>query len=112
MTMLGRDVMVRILDVAEKTLPPRFDLMREMLAANNSEQLAFLAHATRSSATAAGFDALKQDAELMERAAKAQDFTMVAQLIALCEKDFMAGLAAARRLIARINSQEMVAPNR
>lgn len=97
---LGSVAMRKILDAAERTIPQRFRQMRHSLDSDAIEPIAALAHATRSSAAAAGFEALFVSAGRLEVAAKAEDAAGVARHLADCEAGFAEAIREARLLLA------------
>lgn len=97
---LGGETMIRILDIAEATLPKRFSKMRQLLADASPDLLASLAHATRSSAASAGFEALFESAGRLETAAKADDLKAATRYLAECEANYGLAMGEARRLVA------------
>jgi two-component system sensor histidine kinase TorS len=111
---LGRDTMLRILDVAAATLPRRFSVMRRQLADKEFEKLSSLAHATRSSAASAGFDALFESARRLEAGAEARDLRAVKRHLSACEKNYGLAMAEARGLaaVAAPTAQDKVVANR
>jgi len=96
---LGSATMRKILDAAEKTIPQRFRQMRHSLAQGAVEPVAALAHATRSSAASAGFEALFLNAGRLEAAAKAGDGIAAERHLADCEENYAAAMREARSLV-------------
>jgi HPt (histidine-containing phosphotransfer) domain-containing protein len=111
---LGSVAMRKILDAAERTIPQRFRQMRHSLASDAIEPVAALAHATRSSAGAAGFEALFVSAGRLEAAAKAGDAASVHRHLADCEAGFAEAMREARGILAADGeaAQESLVANR
>ena len=96
---LGPATVKRILDVAADTVPARFAAMTRALSQKHFDRLAELAHATRSSAAAAGFTSLLDAAALLEEAARANHAGRSRRLLATCKRSYQAAMAEARRLL-------------
>jgi CheY-like chemotaxis protein len=97
---LGSATVQKILDAAQKTIPQRFRQMRHSLDQGVVEPIAALAHATRSSAASAGFEALFLSAGRLEAAATAGLRSEVERHLADCEALYAEARREARRLVA------------
>jgi two-component system sensor histidine kinase TorS len=82
---LGPDAMRRILTLADATLPKRFARMRSALERQDFDGLKGMAHATFSTASAAGFTQLSRDARALERSAAKRDGRAAQQHLTRCE---------------------------
>jgi two-component system sensor histidine kinase TorS len=98
---LGRDAVLRILSVVDRTLPQRFEEMHTALTSGDMEALARLAHVTYSSAAAAGFRRLCDAAAALEAIAKSGPTADAGKLIAECESHYRSSMAEARRHVGR-----------
>lgn len=96
---LGPDAMRRILALADETLPKRFDRMRSALERHDFDDLKGLAHATFSTASAAGFTQLSQEARALEQSASARDGTAVLRHLDRCETAYRVASAEAAALL-------------
>jgi two-component system sensor histidine kinase TorS len=96
---LGPDAMRRILALADETLPKRFERMRGALERQEFDELKAMAHATFSTATAAGFAQLGRDARALEQNAGKRDEHMTGRLLAECEAAYRAASAEAALLL-------------
>jgi two-component system sensor histidine kinase TorS len=97
---LGSAMVRKILDAAQKTIPQRFRQMRHSLDRGVVEPIAALAHATRSSAAAAGFEALFLSAGRLEAAATGGSRPEVERYLAESEALYAEAMREARRLVA------------
>jgi two-component system sensor histidine kinase TorS len=93
---LGTEQMRRLLGIVEETMPPRLDAMRSAVDTGDYARLADLAHATRSTAASAGFIALLQAAEALERAAKVHNDTAARNIMARCDSCYWAAISEAK----------------
>lgn len=96
---LGGVSMGRILDAAEKAIPQRFEQIRSNVAQGSTERVAALAHATRSSAASAGFQALYVSAGMLETAAKSDDMEGAMRHLQDCELAYRSAMRKARALV-------------
>lgn len=97
---LGADTMRNILDAAQKAIPERFGQMRANMESESLATVAELAHATRSSASAAGLNALYASASELEIAARNNNRDGANALLADCEAAYELGMREALMLVA------------
>ncbi|MBX3583367.1 MAG: response regulator [Rhizobiaceae bacterium] len=97
---LGSPTVQKILDAAQKTIPQRFEQIRLNLDRGTIEPIVALAHATRSSAAAAGFAALFLSAGRLEEAAADQKRTEIERHLAECQALYAEAMREALRLVA------------
>lgn len=96
---LGPDAMRRILALADETLPKRFERMRGALGRQEFDELKAMAHATFSTASAAGFTQLSQHARALEQSASKRDGEAALRHLDHCEAAFRVASAEASALL-------------
>lgn len=99
---LGPDAMRRILAIADETLPKRFDRMRSALERQDFDELKGLAHATFSTASAAGFTQLSQEARALEQSAGKRDGQAALRQLGDCEAAYRAASTEAAALLNEV----------
>ena len=97
--LLGSEEMLKILELVEQSLPERFDAMRQSCTAGDADELARLAHAAYSTATAAGFSRLSLVLMEIETLARAGDLTSSVSRLVHCESLYDMAMKQARELI-------------
>ncbi|MGE0242100.1 MAG: response regulator, partial [Parvibaculaceae bacterium] len=97
--LIGRDAVSRIFAIVEETLPQRFAAMREATQATDFAGLEGLAHATYSTAAAAGFTELCQDARALELAARNRDRAKALRSLSRCEASYRKAMDKTESLI-------------
>ena len=96
---LGPDAIRRILALADETLPKRFDRMRSALERQDFDDLKAMAHATFSTATAAGFIQVGHDARALEHSAGKRDGGSAGRHLGRCEAAYRVASAEAAVLL-------------
>ncbi len=96
---LGPEAMRRIFALADETLPKRFARMRKAAQAEDFDSLKEMAHATYSTATAAGFTQLGRDARALELSAGRRHGPEAGRHLARCEAAYRQASAEATEML-------------
>lgn len=97
--LLRPERMASLLDIVEKTIPPRLAELKTAASRRNFSQMAKTAHAAFSAASSVGFNRLAASLSSVEKAAQSRDIKKARKQIAVCSDQYDLALSEARKAL-------------